>query len=120
MAHDSDATRALSPKRPQNQSVETLAAHLTRLAAELGEVQQTTANGGIEYLRAGRLFAVARGERVEIRLRPDIADAARRTPDTAVSLRGDEWVDFAPESWDEGAIDRLDAWVRVAWRAAGG
>jgi hypothetical protein len=86
----------------------------------LSEADDTTVSDS-EYLRQGRAFA-ARTEpsTVELRLGRDIADAARRTPGTGPSARGDEWVSFSPRAWDEHAIDRLRAWFRVAWRASAG
>jgi hypothetical protein len=101
--------------------METLASLLNELSAELGEVTPTTASGATEYKREGRLFAVAHaGQSVELRLRPDVADAALRTPDTEPSVRGEEWVAFAAADWNDPlARDRLVAWFRLAWRAAG-
>jgi hypothetical protein len=50
-----------------------------------------------------------------------VADAALRTPDTRPSERGDEWVTFAAADWNDLLVrDRLMAWFRLAWRAAGG
>jgi hypothetical protein len=72
-----------------------------------------------EYARDGIAFAARTGEEViELRLGRDIAAAARRTPDTGGSERGDDWVRFAPREWDPYAVDRLNAWFRVAWRSA--
>ncbi len=97
-----------------------LPALLTGLAAELGDVAADAQAGALRYARAGKVFAVARGESVELRLRADVADAALRTPDTAPSDRGEEWIAFTPPSWaDPLARDRLVAWFRLAWRVAG-
>ena len=98
-----------------------LATILTGLAAELGDVEAIAKGAETDYLRADRLFAVAHaGGSVELRLRADVADAALRTPDTAASDRGEEWIDFSPPRWaDPLARDRLGAWFLLAWRAAG-
>ncbi len=88
---------------------------LAELAAEAGDVQLK----GSDYSRNGQVFVVhPSGGVIELRLSPDIAEAARRTPDTDASSRGEDWVRFAPSAWEQHAIDRLDAWFRVAWRLA--
>jgi len=96
--------------------VETLDAQLSGLIGEAGDVGIAD---GSEYARDGRLFAVRpESNVVELRLGSEIADAARRTPDTSASSRGDDWITFSPKQWDEHAADRLAAWFRVAWRLA--
>ncbi|MBI3751644.1 MAG: hypothetical protein HY263_08335 [Chloroflexi bacterium] len=55
---------------------------------------------------------------MELRLDPAIARAATRTPDTAPSDRGPEWVRFAPRELDDHAVDRLEAWFAFARRRA--
>lgn len=95
-------------------------AHLVEtLASEAGDVTATQTSSGTEYVRSGQPFAAVAGGAAELRLLPDVAEAARRTPDTGSSGRGDEWVRFAPSAWDDHATDRLEAWFRVAWRMAG-
>ena len=49
-----------------------------------------------------------------------MASAALRTPDTAASPRGSDWVAFAPAELDRHAIDRATAWLASAWRRADG
>lgn len=88
------------------------------LAGEADDVTSTRTPTGAEYLRNGRAFAAVDSAAVELRLLSDIAQAARQTPHTAASTRGNEWVRFAPPSWDDHARDRLEAWFRVAWRFA--
>jgi hypothetical protein len=84
-----------------------------------GDVRQVD-GPPIEYQRAGRAFAALPADDVvELRLGAEIAEAARRTPDTTASERGDDWVLFAPREWDGHAADRLEAWFLVAWRMAG-
>jgi hypothetical protein len=95
----------------------TLEERLAGLTADAGDVQVK----GSDYLRNGQSFAVRPGAGViDLRLGPDIADAAMRTADTHPSTRGADWIRFAPKAWDDHARDRLEAWFRVAWRLAAG
>ncbi len=71
------------------------------------------------WSRDGVAFAVLTASGIEIRLEPAIAAAASRTPDTAPSPRGTEWVRFSPRELDPHAIDRLRAWLELANRLAG-
>jgi hypothetical protein len=90
------------------------------LAETADGVTVDTGEGVTEYRRGGTLFAASdEADAIELRLLPDVAEAARRTPDTHASARGEEWVRFAPSVWDSQARDRLEAWFRVAWRFAG-
>ncbi len=88
------------------------------LAAEAGDVIPKQTPNGTVYVRSGRTFAAVDHAAIELRLMPDIAEAAMRTPSAGPSARGEEWISFAPPEWDEHATDRLDAWFRVAWRLA--
>ncbi len=94
------------------------------LAGEAGDVRVESLEGRDEYRRAGELFVVVErtpgATTIELRLLPDVAEAARRTPNTRASTRGDEWISFAPTEWDQHATDRLEAWFRVAWRLSDG
>lgn len=93
---------------------------LDELIGEAADVDVATAGDGFEYSRAGRVFAARSASvGVELRLGDEIAEAAQRTPDTRPSSRGATWILFAPSQWDEHALDRLEAWFRVAWRLAG-
>ncbi len=97
----------------------TLEQHLQDLVDEAGDVTVVESASGREYRRGGRPFAVDEAGAVELRLGPDIAEAAMRTPDSGPSSRGEDWVRVAPHEWDDHALDRLEAWFRVAWRFAG-
>ena len=89
---------------------------LDALVDEAGDVTTPTDR---EYARDEVIFATRPEEGVfELLLGEEIAEAALRTPDTAVSSRGSAWVRFAPTDWDDMAFDRLEAWFRVAWRLA--
>ena len=72
------------------------------------------------WSRNGVAFAVLGVSGIEIRLDAAIAAAATRTPDTAPSPRGREWVRFNPHELDGHALDRLRAWLELAARRAGG
>jgi hypothetical protein len=100
----------------------TLAGVLDEAAAELEDAARAaTADGsGVEWSIGGVTFAAIAGERAEFRLDPAVATAALRTPDTAPSARGRDWVAFAPADIDQHAIDRATAWLASAWRRADG
>jgi hypothetical protein len=92
------------------------------LAHKAGDVALAAQGGGPknEYQRRGQVFAVVEAPAsAELRLRADIAEAARRTPATGGSERGPEWVRFEPPELDDHALDRAEAWFLSAWRAAG-
>ena len=89
-----------------------------RLTGELGGVSRREIGGTAEYLRGGSVFAVVRGQQVELRVRPDIAEAALRTPSTSVSGRGADWIVFEPNSNEAQDVDRLRAWLTIGWRTA--
>ena len=98
----------------------TLAEVLADAATDLADAVRTDGPAGVEWGRAGRVFAVASAASAEFRLDGPIAAAALRTPDTRGSARGPEWVAFAPADLDGHAIDRAGAWFAAAWRRAGG
>ena len=94
---------------------------LRQAAEELAGVSATVdPAGGILWDRVGRAFAAvsADGAIAEFRLDAAVADAALRTPDTARSRRGSDWVRFSPGSPDDHALDRAEAWFGSAWRRA--
>ncbi len=93
---------------------------LGKLLSEAGDVtQQGEQPVPIEYARRGAVFAARPVLGViELRLGDEIGEAAMRTPSTGPSGRGADWIRFAPPDWDEHAVDRLEAWFRVAWRFA--
>lgn len=95
-----------------------LSATLEELATASGDVSVRSRGATTDYARGSRPFAVRDGDAIDLRLMAEIAEAARRTPDTHASSRGDDWVRFSPKDWDDHARDRLEAWFRVAWRFA--
>ena len=75
---------------------------------------------GHDVVDGGRPFATLAGEWAEFRLDPMVARAALRTADTSHSMRGPDWVVFAPSTMDDPAIDRAEAWFLSAHRLAAG
>ena len=99
-----------------------LAAVLEDAAADLEAIERSAdaTTGAIEWSIGSRVFAAAAGGHAEFRLDPAVAAAALRTPDTAPSGRGNDWVAFTPGYLDQHAIDRATAWLASAWRRADG
>ncbi len=97
----------------------TLADVLAGAAEDLADVAATSADGTTTWRRGERPFATLTGSRAEFRLDPLVAGAALRTPDTAASPRGSDWVAFGPAIVDDGAVDRAEAWFLSAHRRAG-
>jgi hypothetical protein len=99
-----------------------LLAVLEAAAADLEAVERTEGDDVVEWSIGGVTFAVARakGGYAEFRLAQPVAAAALRTPDTAPSARGGDWVAFTPAELDRHAIDRATAWLASAWRRADG
>lgn len=87
-------------------------------AAEVPDAAEEAGGGEASWTRAGTRFVVLRGASVELRVGAAIAGAAVRTPDTHPSLRGPEWIAFAPADLDGPARDRLAAWFAAAGRRA--
>ena len=93
---------------------------LETTAADLEAVDRREGSAGSEWSIGGIVFAAASGDRAEFRLARPVVAAALRTPDTAPSDRGPDWVAFAPRVLDGHAIDRAVAWLTSAWRRADG
>ncbi|HLO34950.1 MAG TPA: hypothetical protein VK194_02665 [Candidatus Deferrimicrobium sp.] len=96
----------------------TLAEVLAAAAEDLAGIAVEAAGDGRTWSVAGRPFATLAGERADFHLDPLVARAALRTPDTAPSPRGPDWVSFAPPALDDPAIDRAEAWFLSAHRRA--
>jgi len=97
-----------------------LAALLEAHAAILEGAEAVVVEGGLEVRLDGERFATVSGGVVELRLRPEVAAAALRTPDVAPSFGGSDWVRFEPPVLDGFARDRAAAWLESAWRFADG
>jgi hypothetical protein len=92
-----------------------------RVEAVLEELEPVSRrrDGEVVLLSAGsRVFAVLGPDLLEVALEPRIASAALRTGDTRPSPRGTGWIAFTPRSVDRFALDRAEAWVRLAHRRA--
>ena len=87
-------------------------------AGHLAEVATEATAAGTEWRRGSVPFAAVDGATLEVRLAPPVARAALRTPDTAASGRGPDWVRFAPVLLDQYAADRATSWIESAWRNA--
>ena len=99
---------------------ESLDERIGAVVDELDDVTRTR-EGEVERLAVGnRVFAVIGADLLEVALDPPIATAALKTPDTRPSPRGAGWIAFTPATTDRFALDRAEAWVRLAHRRAGG
>lgn len=96
---------------------------LERLVAEIAKgfagVASVPGGAGRTWSLGGVDFAVAGPFGLEVRLDRQVAAAATRTPDVAPSVRGPDWVRFNPRELDAHALDRLQAWLELAYRRAG-
>jgi len=95
-----------------------LAALVVEHAADLEGAEMIAVDGDLELRLDGERFAVLCGGLVDLRLRPEVASAALRTPDVAPSPHGAGWVRFGPPLLDGFARDRAAAWLESAWRFA--
>lgn len=91
---------------------------VAQIARELANARSDSADGTVTWSVGDRAFAALAPFGIEIRLDPAIAAAARRTPDTGPSPRGEDWVRFNPRELDAHAADRLRAWLELAHRRA--
>ncbi len=99
---------------------ETLDERVGTVIEELADVTRTS-EGSVDRLAIdGRVFAVLGTDLLEVALDAAIARAALATPDTRPSPRGAGWIAFTPATTDRFALDRAEAWVRLAYRRAGG
>lgn len=96
-----------------------LPATIAEVVVDLPESRSRSADGIVTWARAGVAFAALGSTGIEIRLDRAIAAAATRTPDTAPSSRGADWIRFNPHELDGHAVDRLRAWLELAYRRAG-
>jgi len=96
-----------------------LPAAIAEVIVELPESRSQSTDGIITWSRGAAAFATLGPNGIEIRLDGPIAAAATRTPDTAPSHRGKEWIRFNPAEMDGHALDRLRAWLELGYRRAG-
>jgi hypothetical protein len=95
-------------------------AAVERLAGELEGIRSRDVAGTREYEFGGALFAAREGRVLFFRLRPEVVSAALRTPGTARSPRGADWISLRCDFEDDFTLDRVRAWFELAWRLAGG
>ena len=88
------------------------------LTDELDEVSSSADGDVVSYARGGAVFVRVSSSSLEVRLPADIADAALRTPDTALDPDDRGWVRFTPKDSERHAVDRAAAWFQTAWRHA--
>ena len=105
----------MTDDEPSDLTLEDVLAEAALDLAGLAAVQDGAAT---TWSVAGAAFATLSAGRAEFRLNPLVAGAALRTPDTAPSARGTEWVAFTPAELDDGAVDRAEAWFLSAYRRA--
>ena len=96
-----------------------LPALVAEIVVDLPRARSLSADGTITWSVGDHAFAALGPNGIEVRLDAAIAAAATRTPDTAPSPRGPEWVRFNPHELDGHALDRLRAWLDLAYRRAG-
>jgi hypothetical protein len=96
----------------------TLGDVLAEAAAGLAGVTARTIDDATTWAAGPAVFATLIGGRAEFRLDPLVATAALRTPDTATSSRGPDWIVFAPAILDDHGVDRAEAWFLSAHRRA--
>jgi hypothetical protein len=99
---------------PDPNATSTLEQLVAEIVDGLGEAATSPGGAGRSWSRGGVDFAVAGPFGVEIRLDRHVAAAAARTPDTAPSPRGPDWIRFNPRQLDAHDLDRLRAWLELA------
>ena len=87
---------------------------------DLGGVERSRDGDALRFAIGGRVFATLDGDRLEAALDATVAKAALRTADTEASPAGAAWIAFTPATVDRYALDRAEAWVRLAHRRASG
>lgn len=97
-----------------------LPALVAEILVELPAARGLSSAGSMTWSVGEQPFAILGSKGIDIRLDPAIAEAAARTPDTAPSALGAEWVRLDPDDLDGHAVDRLRAWLELAYRRAGG
>ena len=95
-----------------------LPATVAEVIVDLPESRSQSVDGVVTWTRDGVAFAALAATGIEIRLDRPIAAAATRTPDTAPSPRGGDWIRFNPRELDGHAVDRLRAWLELGYRRA--
>ena len=95
-----------------------LAARIEQAAAMIDGIERVAGVDDMRYVLGGVLFAVVVGGRASFRLRPDVAEAALRTPDVHAGQQAPGWVELAAPYPDQFALDRASSWFGSAARYA--
>ncbi|HET9853281.1 MAG TPA: hypothetical protein VFP56_12375 [Candidatus Limnocylindrales bacterium] len=104
---------------PDPHATSTLEAQVAELLEGLPGISSSPGGAGRSWSRGDVEFAVVGPFGIEILLDREIAAAATKTPDAAISARGPDWVRFNPRALDAHALDRLQAWLELGRRRAG-
>jgi len=115
-----DAESAAADAEALEESDESLDERVESVVEELDGVERVRDGESVAYRLRGKPFAVLLPDVLEVALDPVVAKAALRTANTLPSPRGRGWIAFTPEAIDRFALDRAEAWVRSAYRFAGG
>ena len=111
-------SREASPVDDEELTDLTLADVLEAAAEDLGDVTIAATPDGRSWAVGPAVFAALVNDVAEFRLDPKVAAAALRTPDTAPSAQGADWIVFGPPLLDDHAVDRAEAWFLSAHRRA--
>jgi hypothetical protein len=104
----------------QAETDESLDERVEAVIEDLDAVTRQRDGEAVSFLVGGRAFAVLTQDQLEVALEPGVARAALATPDTQASKRGRGWIGFRPAVEDRFALDRAEAWIRLAHRRAAG
>jgi hypothetical protein len=107
------------PRPVEESPSETPAEALDLLSRALEAVGKRGVAGSVEYDRAGIVFAILAPDAVSFRLLEEVVAAALRTPGTALSTRGPDWISLETATADQFTLDRAVSWFESAWRLAG-
>lgn len=99
---------------------ETLDERVEAVLEELDGVTRRRDGDAVVLAVGDRVFAVLGSDLLEVGLDAPVAAAALRTADTRPSRRGAGWIAFTPRVADRFALDRAEAWFRMAHRRASG
>jgi hypothetical protein len=94
-----------------------LATRIEATAAAIDDIERRVVQDGTRYLLDGVEFAAVSGAMAAFRLRPDIAEAALKTPDVRRAA-APGWVELRPVRLDQFALDRATSWFAAAARYA--
>ncbi len=97
---------------------EQLQGRIEQVAATIDGLDRRIDEDGVHYAIDGVPFSVVSGNRASFRLRPDVADAALKTPDVHAGRQGPGWVELETTEADQFALDRASSWFAAGARFA--